>query len=121
EVVTLRGSGFNTANPVIKSFDYSNSSTGEVLHSTGTVKLHIDGVYPNPLSITINSITLGSVTVSTPEGQATIIGNIVVDPLLSGDASGSISQLKEKIGSTTVTIKGILSLSVSDVISGTVT
>src|SRR4029077_6449052 len=121
ELVTLRGSGLGTLNPVIKSFDYSNSSTDEVLHSTGTVKLHITSFSPTFVNFTIDSITLGSLTVSTPDGQATIIGNIVVDPVSLAISSASISQLKETIGSTTVTIKGDLSLSVSDVISGTVT
>ena len=63
----------------------------------------------------VNRLTIGF-----PGVQQTIIGNILVD-LSSGNASGSITQLQETLGSTEVTLKGSLVLSGNFDISGTVT
>jgi trimeric autotransporter adhesin len=105
-ILTARGSGFGTPDTVIKSFNYHNPLNGDVLIFMGTLDLAGEGG--------INRFTIGF-----PGFQATIIGNIVVDPL--GNTSGSITQLKETLGSATMTIKGSLVVSGNFDISGTVT
>ena len=106
-IVTVTGSGLDLTNPVVSTFEYSNPSTGDVVSLTGTLDFVGNEV--------VNSLTIGF-----PGVQQTIIGNIVIDPL-SGDASGSISQLQETLGSTEVTLTGSLVLSGNFDISGTVT
>ncbi|MGA6829211.1 beta strand repeat-containing protein, partial [Nitrospira sp. NS4] len=105
-IVTASGSGFFGLNdPVINAFTYRNPSTGDVMRFTGT----IDGV---------GNEVVTSLTIGIPGYEATIIGNILVDP--NGNASGSITQLQQTIGATKATLKGSLVLSGDD-ISGTVT
>jgi len=101
----ISGSGFDTASPVITSFNFNNPSTGDVLRFTGTFNFVGNEVF--------NSLTIGF-----PGFRTTIIGNLVLDPL--GNISGSITQLKATLDSTVVTIKGSLVLAGND-ISGTVT
>ena len=112
ENVILKGSGFNGNDPIVKSVEYSNTATGEVESFTGTIALHfVHDPNTNKDIGTINSIRINSLTISNPvDPTETIIGNIVVDPL-SGNASGSITQLKTTLGSDEVTIKGSLVLS----------
>jgi Ca2+-binding RTX toxin-like protein len=105
-ILTARGSGFGTPDTVVKSFNYHNPLTGDVLSFRGTLDLAGNGVF--------NSLKVGF-----PGFQVTIIGNIVVDPL--GNSSGSVTQLKETLGSATVTIEGSLVVSGNFDISGTVT
>ena len=106
-IITVRGSGFNTNDPVVKSFNYSNSSTGDVVSFTGTLDFVGNEV--------INRISIGSTGF-----QQTIIGNIVVDPF-GNILGGSIAQLQETLGSTEATIKGNLVVDANFNISGTVT
>jgi Ca2+-binding RTX toxin-like protein len=115
EIVTVRGAGFFVSdNAVVKSIEYRNPSTDEIVRFTGTIALNTQTNIT-----TVTRIKATSLTVETPSIKATMIGNIVVDPL-SGNASGSITQLQETIGSAQVTLKGNLNLS-GNTISGTVT
>jgi Ca2+-binding RTX toxin-like protein len=105
-IVTASGSGFDTNDPVLNSFNYSNPFTGDVARFAGTLDFVGNEVF--------NSFTIG-----VPGLKVTIIGNIVEDPL--GNTSGSITQLKVTFGSTAMTIKGSLVVDANFDISGTVT
>ncbi len=105
-IVTATGTGLDQTNPVVTSFEYSNPSTGDVVSLAGTIDFVGKEI--------VNLLTIGF-----PGVQQTIIGNISVD-LSSGNASGSITQLQETLGSTEVTFNGSLVLSGNFNISGNV-
>jgi len=92
---TVRGSGFFSNDAVVKSFEYSDPATHEIVRFTGTIAVHTE----NDIS-TVNSITVNSLTVQTSGFQATIIGNkitVVQDGVKTHDnvevASGTGGEL----------------------------
>ena len=107
EIVTATGTGLDQTNPIVTSFEYSNPSNGDVVSLAGTIDFAGTEV--------VNQLTIGFQGL-----QQTITGNISVD-LSSGNASGSITQLQETLGSTEVTLKGTLGVSGNFDVSGTVT
>ena len=93
-LLTVAGSGLLSDFPVINSFDYNNPFTGDVASFAGTLDF-------------VGKEVFNRVTIGVPDLRATMIGNIVEDPL--GNTSGSISQLKLTVGSTANDHQGQLS------------
>ncbi len=91
-ILSLGGSGFNTS-PILKSFNFSNADTGEVVRFTGI----LDG----------GNETLTSATIGETGFSETINGNITVpETFPAGNYSGTVTSLVVKIGSATGTISG---------------
>ena len=109
--LSFRGTGFNTS-PVINSFNYINTGTGEVVRWTGTL---------NGGNELFTSVTLGSTGFS-----ETFKGNIIIPATFpdAGNITGTLTSAVVKIGSATVTFGGNFSLignPVSASLTGTVT
>ena len=105
-LLTVAGSGLQSDFPVINSFDFNNPSTGDVARFAGTLDF-------------VGKEFFNSMTIGVPGLKLTMIGNIVEDSL--GNTSGSITQLKVKVGSIQLTIKGNLVVDANFDFSGTVT
>ena len=114
QIVSLTGFAFESGDPVVKTFSYRDPFTGDIVGFAGTLVLHFVGDVG-----TVTSFSASRITVGTAGLKETIIGNLVFDPI-SGEASGSITQVQLTIGSTFATLKGSLALS-GDTITGTVT
>ena len=109
-LITMTGSGLDLNNPasvpIVTAFNYSNSTTGDVVSLTGTLDF-VGAEVVKTLTIQING------------SKQTITGNLSVD-LGAGTVSGSISQLQVELGTTKTTLKGNLVLSGDFNVGGTV-
>ena len=114
-IMSLGGSGFDTNNQIINSFNFKNppDGTGEVLRFTGT----LDGIGNDFFT----SATIGSTGFS-----ETINGNIIFPATFpdAGNITATLTSLVVKIDSAKVTIGGNFSLTgdqTSASLTGTVT
>ncbi len=110
-LLTFTGTGLDLSNPaavpVVRTFDYSNPATGDVVNLTGTLDF-------------VGNEVVTSLTIGFPGTEQTIIGNLSVNPV-SGVVSGTISQVQVTLGTTEMTISGSLRLAGDFDLSGTVT
>ena len=108
--VTFTGTGLDlsnpASNPIVKTFDYTDPNTGDVVSLAGTVDF-------------VGAEVVTSLTIGFPGSEQTITGNLSVNPV-SGAVSGRISQLEMTLGTTEITVKGSLVVGSNFTVSGTV-
>lgn len=109
-LLTFTGTGLDQNNPaskpIVKTFTYTDSNSGDVVSLTGTLDF-------------IGKEVITSLTIGHPGAEQTITGNLSVN-VATGTVSGKISQVEVTLGTTQMIVTGTLAVGGNFTVSGTV-